>query len=160
MTWRELLVVAVPVGLILAALAFALFLALPGENGSRSRAGPPSPQIEVTQPVLQYGRAAMWYNFTVEQVLGSPSWNSTVVWVAGGWLGGLNSDSSVWVVNESGGIVANFLNVSGNWSTSSPAPVLVGQVLSLKVPHLLTDAQFALICKGPPATSWGFGALP
>jgi hypothetical protein len=140
----NVVILATLVILTIAGLGFCLYVAWAPDGHSSSRWLPaPPPQvlsINGTGPV--YAGADIWYNFIVTPYFGNLTWQLLRFWVSPGPLTRSETNWTLDSMNASSVPIASYIDSSGNWSTASNAPVLPGEVVSLKVDSPLALGVF------------------
>jgi hypothetical protein len=145
--------IVVAVGLILGGLGLLALLASPSKS-------PTGPHLPSRSPPITFGAVApnyvgswIWYNFTVTSAQPNLTWSVLSFTFVPGPLTKSPSNWSVCALNPSSGIAADYSLHSGNWTTTSTAPVGAQDFVVLRTDSSLTLGEFVVTW-----TSFGGGA--
>lgn len=148
-------------------IAASLWVAVAPNVRSNSLPGPrlrPSyaNNIILSEPSRGYaGDRWNWYNFTIDAVYGNYTWLGAWSSISNGTWGGTDDNTTLIAVSAAGAPIATFADHDSNWTSSSSAPVEVGQIIALKVDLPSMDgSDFEMAWVGPPISAFEIGSLP
>jgi hypothetical protein len=134
---------------------------------STSPKGPAiSEEVGFGSPDRMWGAHCQWYNFTITVVNGPITWNQTTVILQNGSLWPITTNSSLSLVGSVNGVSFVFapspiaVDGSRNWTTTNPATVEAGSILSLRVYYSLTGGDISIVWTGPPVGGYAYAPLP
>lgn len=152
--WSGIAVVVAGAVILVAAFSF-LALAIP--FSTRAPEGPQLASSPVTfqDPNTSYAGHEIWYNFTVTAQQENLTWNEIEFQVVPGPLTRAMTNWSLEVQNATLGVVAGYQLQSGNWTSTSAAPVSDGETIVLQTDSPLLFGFLDAFYPSLGGGSWG-----